>query len=226
MPPIPSFWALTPAYPCGAATERQQTEPIQLKIKNSAMAGTFELKRLWKKYREYRITKKQRSSQESPESSSRDSKDTMILDEATVIIVGLGVDSKREEEYIEYILDDGDPHFDSDPRFVGNPYGIGCSRTYEEPYDGGINSVSISPASIRPLMPQEMEPIEDDRLLSPSKLGVWRSESIDMVKGKRKGRMPGDSADDRYKFLLDGTASRSKISAKRFSLVRQRPSAR
>ena len=180
------------------------------------MAGTSELKRLWGKYRKYRITKKQRSSQASSESSSRDSKDSMALDEAAIMVVGLGLDLKQEEEYIEYLLDD------DDPRFIGNPHGIGCSRTYEEPYVSVINSLSTSPASVHPLVLQEVEPNEGDRLLSFPNLGPWRSDSIDMVKGKRKGRMPGDSADDRYKFLLDGRASRSRFSAKRFTLVRQR----
>ena len=188
------------------------------------MAGPSELKRLWRKYREYRVSKKQRSSQASSESSSRDSKDSVALDEACIMIVGMGLDSKEEEEeeeeYIEYLLDD------DDPRFIDNPHGIGCSRTYEESYDSVMNSLSTSPASVCPIVPQETEPNEGDRLLSFPKLGPGRSESIDMVKGKRKGRMPGDSADDRYKSLLDGPASRAKFSAKRFSFVRQRAGTR
>ena len=184
------------------------------------MASSSEMKRLWRKYiemyREYRVTKKQRSSQASSESSSRDSKESMALDEAALIIVGLGLDSKQEEEeYIDFMLDD-------DPRFIDNPHGIGCSRTYEEPYDSGIGSFSTSPASMRPLVHQEIDFNAGDRLLSFPKLGACKSESIDMVKGKRKGRMPGDSADDRYKFLLDGPAAQTRFSAKRFTLVRQR----
>ena len=180
------------------------------------MGRTSELKRMWRKYREYRITKKQQSSQASSESSGRNSKDSMALDETAIVVVGLGLDVKQEEENIEYLIDD------DDPRFIGNPHGIGCSRTYEMPYDSVMNSFSASPASVRPLVPQEVEPNEGDRLLSFPNLGPWRSESIDMVKGKRKGRMPGDSADDRYKFLLDGRASQSRFSAKRFTLVRKR----
>ena len=179
------------------------------------MGRTSEL-RLWRKFREYRINKKQQSSQESSECSSRDSKDSMVLDETAIIVVGLGLDLKQEEEYIDYLLDD------DDPRFIGNPHGIGCSKTYEEPYFGVINSRSTSPTSVHALLPQEDEPNEGDRLLSFPNLGPWRSGSIDMVKGKRKGRMPGDSADDRYKFLLDGRASQSRFSAKKFMPVRQR----
>ena len=182
------------------------------------MAGTSELKRLWRKCREHRVTKKRRSSQPSSERSSRDSKDSMALDETAIVVVGLGLDVKQEEEYLEYQLDDDD----DDPRFIGNPHGIGCSRTYEEPYVSVIDSVSTSPASVRPRVHQEVEPIEGDQLLSFPNLGPWRSDSIDRVKGKRKGRMPGDSADDRYKFLLDGQASRSRFSAKRFTSIRQR----
>ena len=180
------------------------------------MGRTSELKGLWRKYREYRTNKKQRSSRASSESSSRDSKDGMALDEATGMVVGLGLDLKPEEEYLEFLSDD------DDPRFIDNPYGIGCSKTYEEPYISVIDPLPTSPASVRPLVPEEIEPIEGDRLPSFPNLGPWRSDSIDMVKGKRKGRMPGDSADDRYKFLLDGRASRSKSSAKRFTLVRHR----
>lgn len=181
------------------------------------MVGPSELKRLWRNYREHRATKK-KSRQASSESSSRDSKDSMALDEASIMIVGTGLDSKEEdyEEYDGFILDD------DDPRFINNPHGIGCSRTYETPYDSVSNSRSPSPASVRPLVPQEPEPNEGDRLLPFPNLGPWKPEGIDMVKGKRKGRMPGDSADDRYKFLLDGPASRSKFSAKRFSLERVR----
>ena len=183
------------------------------------MTGSSEVKRLWRKYiemyREYRITKKQRSSQASSESSSRDSKESMVLDEAAIMIVGLGLDSKQEEEYVDFMLDD-------DPRFIDNPHGIGCSRTYEEPYDSVNNSLSTSPASMRPLVHQEIDLNAGDRLLSFPKLGACKSESIDMVKGKRKGRMPGDSADDRYRFLLDGPAAQTRFSAKRFTLVRQR----
>ena len=142
----------------------------------------------------------------------------MTLDEANVMIVGLGIDTKREEEYIEYALDD-----DDDPRFINNPHGIGCSKTYEElPYESNTNSLSSSPASMRPLVSQETDTNENDELPSIPKLGAWKMESIDMVKGKRKGRMPGDSPDDRFKFLLDGTASRAKFSAKRFTLLRER----
>ena len=185
------------------------------------MGRTSELKRLWRKYRDYRTMKKQRSSQASSESSSRDStsrdsKDGMALDEATIMVVGLGLDLKPEEEHLEVLLDD------DDPRFIGNPYGIGCSRTYEEPYVSVKNSLPTSPASVHPLRPEEIEPIEGDRLPSFPNLGPWKAENIDMVKGKRKGRMPGDSADDRYKFLLDGRASQSRFSAKRFTLVRKR----
>lgn len=192
------------------------------------MAGPFELKKLWTKYRPNRIAKKQRSSQASSESSSRDSKGSMALDEANVMMVGLGIDTKQEEGYIDYgyiehALDDDDVDVDDDPRFINNPHGIGCSKTYEElSYDGSTNSFSSSPASTRPLVPREIDINESDELPSFPKLGAWKMESIDMVKGKRKGRMPGDSADDRFKFLLDGPASRAKSSAKRFTLVRER----
>ena len=177
------------------------------------MAGTSELKKLWRKYREYRVSKKQRSSQESSESLRQDSKGSMVLDEATIMVVGLGLASKQEEERIEYLIDD-------DPRFIDNPHGIGCSRTYEEPYDSVMNSLSTSPASTRPVVPQDVDLNQGDGLLSFSKLRACKSESIDMVKGKRKGRMPGDSAEDRYKFLLDGSASRAKFSVKKFTLIR------
>ena len=130
------------------------------------------------------------------------------------MIVGLGLDMKQEEEYIEYALDD------DDPRFRNNPHGIGCSRTYEVPYNSVTSSLSTSPASMRPLVPQENKINGSDELLSCPKLGAVKSERIDMVKGKRKGRMPGDSPDDQYKFLLDGPSSRAKPSAKGFRLVR------
>ena len=181
------------------------------------MGRTSELKRLWRKYRQYRIDKKQqRSTRASSGSSSRDSKDSMVLDETAIVVVGLGLEVKRqEEEYIEDLLDY------EDPRFIGNPVGIGCSKTYEESYVGFMDPLPTSPASMRPLVPRELEPNEGDRLLFPE-LELWRSPSIDVVKGKRKGRMPGDSADDRYKYLLDGRASRSKLSAKKLMRVRQR----
>ncbi len=179
------------------------------------MAGPSELKRLWRKCKEYRSAKKQRSSQASSESSSRDSKGSLELEETTSMIVGLGLDIKQEE-YIELTLDD------DDPRFRNNPHGIGCSRTYEVPYNGVTSSVSTSPASMRPLVPRENKINGSGELLSRFKLGAVRPESIDMVKGKRKGRMPGNRADDRHKFLLDGPSSRAKPSVKSFRLVRQR----
>ena len=132
-----------------------------------------------------------------------------------MMVVGLGLDTKQEE-YIPIVLDD-------DPRFVDNPTGIGCSRYYELPYDSVTNSpLSTSPASMRPPVPQAINFNESDEQLPFSKLGAWRPRSYDMVKGKRKGRMPGDSADDRYKFLLDSAASRAKSFTKRFTLVRER----
>ncbi|CAF9922047.1 hypothetical protein IMSHALPRED_005319 [Imshaugia aleurites] len=164
------------------------------------MARSFELKRFWRRYREHRLTKKRR----------RDSEESMALEEATATMVGLGLGMKQEEEYVEIEHDD-------DPRFINNPHGIGCSRTYEVPYDSATNSLSTSPASMRPLLRREINGSDD--LVSFRKLGAWKAESIDMVKGKRKGRMPGDSADDRYKFLLDRSA---KSSAKRFTLIRER----
>lgn len=167
------------------------------------------------------MTKKQRSSQASSESSSRDSKDSAALDEATTMIMGLGLglDTKQEEEYIEYAPDD-------DPRFINNPHGIGCSKTYEEPYDSVTSSLSTSPASTRPPMPRRIKINQSDELFPFPELGTWKKESIDTVKGKRKGRMPGDSEDDRFKFLLDGPRSRVKFSAKSFTLVRERASTR
>lgn len=180
------------------------------------MAGPTDLKRLWRRYREYRVTKKQKSSQASSESSSRDSKESTALEEATIMVVGLGLDTKPEEEHIEYARDD-------DHRFINNPHGIGCSRTYEVPYDLATNSLlSTSPGSMRPRVPRRVNVDKSDALFSFPELGAWKTESIDTVKGKRKGRMPGDSADDRYKFLLDGPATRAKFSAKSFTMVRQR----
>ena len=180
------------------------------------MAGPSELRNLWRKYREYRVAKKQRSSQASPKSSSRNSKDSMALEDATNMIVGLGIDMKQEEEYIEHAQED------DDPRFINNPHGIGCSRTYEEPFDNSTNSLSTSPASMRPAVPRGVVFNESDETILFPKPRAWKAESIDMVKGKRKGRIPGDSADDRYKFLLDGSAARAKSSTKRFTLVRER----
>lgn len=179
------------------------------------MAGPSELKRLWRNYRNYRAAKKE-ARQASWESLSSNSKDSIALDDGRIIIVGMGLDSKEEEEYAECSLDD------DDPRFINNPYGIGCSRTYEEPYAGVENARSASPASVRSLVPQETDPNEGYRLPSFPNLGPWKPEDIDMVEGKRKGRMPDDSAEDRYKLELDGLATRSKFSAKRFSLVRKR----
>ncbi len=121
----------------------------------------------------------------------------MVLDEGTIMAVGWGRDTKRGDVYVEYV--------DEDPRFINNPHGIGCSRTYEMPYE---SSLSNSPASSIAPARQEINPNDSDGWLPTPHLGRWRSESIDEVKGKRKGRMPGDSAEDRYKFLLDGPASR------------------
>lgn len=172
------------------------------------MAGPFELKKLWGRYREYRVTKKQMASQTSSESSSRNSTESAALDEATALVVGMGLDTKQEEKYVEYALND-------DPRFINNPHGIGCSRTYELTYDSVANSLSTSPASTRPPLPREINVNETDERLSWPELGAWKAESIDTAKGKRKGRMPNDSVDDQYKFLLDGPASRTRFSAKR-----------
>lgn len=166
----------------------------------------FELKRLWRRYREYRVTKKLMSSQASSESSSRESKDSMVLDEATAMIVGLGLDMKPEEGFIEYALDDDDDDDDydgGDPRFRRNPHGIGCSRTFEVPY-----TPPISQAAMRPPVPQGNHFGPRDELLR-----VWKAKTIDFMKGKGKGRMPGDRVDERYKMVLDGAASRAKSSA-------------
>ena len=177
------------------------------------MARPGELKRLWRKYREYRINKKRRSSQATSESSSMDS---AALEEAKIMVVGLGLDMKQEEaeECVAVALE-------QDPRFVNNPTGIGCSRHYEAPYDSVTNSpVSTSPASMRQRVPQDISVNESDEQLPFSKLGPWKPTSFDMMKGKRKGREPGDSAEDRYKFLLDRAACQAKFSSKRFKLVR------
>ena len=173
------------------------------------MANSSELKRLWRRYRESRGTKKQMSSQASSgssnwlRSSSWDSKASMVLDEATAMIVGLGLDMKPAEEFIEYALDDDDDDDGGDPRFRKNPHGIGCSRTFEVPY-----SPPISPASMRPPVPQGNNVGPRYELLR-----AWKAKSIDFMTGKGKGRMPGDSADERYKVVLDGAASRAKSSA-------------
>ena len=169
------------------------------------MAIRSELKRLWRRYRESRATKKLNSSQASSESSSRESKDSTVLDEATAIIVGLGLDMKPEEGFIEYAPDDDydDDDGGDDPRFHKNPHGIGCSRTFEVPY-----TPPIPPAAMRPTMPQGNNIGPRDELLR-----VWKAKTIDFVKGKGKGRMPGDRADERYKLVLNGAASRAKESA-------------
>ena len=169
------------------------------------MAIRSELKGLWRRYRESRATKKLMSSQASSESSSRESKESMVLDEATAIIVGLGLDMKPEEGFIEYALDDDydDGDGGSDPRFRKNPHGIGCSRTFEVPY-----TPPIPRAAMRPPMPQGNNVGPRDELLR-----VWKAKTMDFVKGKGKGRMPGDRADERYKLVLDGAASRAKSSA-------------
>lgn len=178
------------------------------------MAGPAELKRLWRKYREYRVSKKRRrSSQATSESSSWDS---AALEEAKMMVVGLGLDMKQEEEE-EWVA----VALEQDPRFVNNPTDIGCSRYYETPYDSVTNSpLSTSPASMRHRVPQYISVNESDEQLPFSKLGPWKPTSFDMMKGKRKGREPGDSAEDRYKFLLDRATSPARFSAKRFKLVR------
>ena len=164
------------------------------------------LKRLWRRYRESRATKKLMSSQASSGSSSRESKESIVLDEATAIIVGLGLDMKPDEGFIEYALDDDydDDDDGGDPRFRKNPHGIGCSRTFEAPY-----TPPIPPAAMRPPMPQGNNVGPRDELLR-----VWKAKTMDFVKGKGKGRMPGDRADERYKIVLNGAASRAKSSAK------------
>ena len=168
------------------------------------MAIRSELKRLWRSYKESRATKKLMSSQASSESSNRESKDSMVLDEATAIIVGLGLDMKPEEGFVEYALDDDcdDDDGGDDPRFRKNPYGIGCSRTFEVPYN------PIPPAAMRPPVPQGNSIGPRDELLR-----VWKAKTSDFVKGKGKGRMPGDRTDERYKMVLDGAASRAKSTA-------------
>lgn len=184
------------------------------------MAGPFELKRLWRKYREYRVEKKRRLSEDSLNSLGQESFENFVLDEGRVLVVGLGIDTKNEVEYVEDGLDDDDDD-DDDPRFINNPHGIGCSRTYEVPYDDFVNSLSASPASTPHRPPPEIDPNEVDGLRALARLGPWKVEHIDMVKGKRKGREPGDSASDRYKFLLDGHSPRTKSARKSFTLPRR-----
>ena len=182
------------------------------------MAGASELKRLWRKCRKNRASKKQRARQESLEILSRHCKNSIALEEAAIIVVGLGLNTKQEEEYADY-------RFEKDPRFFNNPIGIGCSKTFEVPYDSARDSLSTSPASRSPLVSTvNSSSTGSDGLGSFPNLGACKSQIIDMVKGKRKGRMPGDSAEDRYKFLLDGRAARLEYSAKRFALVRRRTS--
>ena len=185
-----------------------------------AMAGPFELKRLWRKYREYRVNRKGRLSEGSLDGMRRDDLENPVLEEAGVIVVGLGMGTKHDVEHVEYGLDD-DEDDDDDPRFINNPHGIGCSRTYEVPYDDFINSLSTSPASMSSRPPQEIDLDEIDGLRSLARLGPWKSEHIDMVKGKRKGREPGDSANDRYKFLLDRHSPRIRSPRTSFTLPRR-----
>ena len=132
-----------------------------------------------------------------------------------MLVIGLGLDMKQEEEEcFAFALEE-------DPRFVDNPTGIGCSRYYEAPYDSVTDSpLSTSPASTCHRVPQDISVNESDEQLPFSKLGPWKPESFDMMKGKRKGREPSDSDEDRYKFLLDIAASPAKSSSKRFRLVR------
>ena len=187
------------------------------------MAGISELKRLWRKYREYRTTRKlQRSNQRMLESSIRGCREDVGLEEGTDMMVGWGLGS-RQDAYIEYA-------HDVDPRFINNPYGIGCSRTYEIPYDKDPDSLSTSPASTSP------DVNDSDELLPYPDVMIRKAESIDMVEGKGKGkereRIPGDSADDRhnslpnhsaddpFKDLLDGPAPHTNSSAKRFLFAR------
>ncbi len=134
--------------------------------------------------------KKQRSEdRESEGSEGGDRKGSMVLDEGTIMVVGLGLDSERKEVYIEYV---------DDPRFINNPHGIGCSRTYEMPHG---SSLSSSPASTTGPARQGVNANESDGVLPFPNLGQWKPDSIDMVKGKRKGRMPGDGTEDRYSRL-------------------------
>ena len=165
----------------------------------------FQLKRRWRKFREDRNNKKQRrTSQSSSENSSPGSKGSMTLDETKMIAAGLGVD----------------------PRFIKNPHGIGSSRTYEESYESVMQSLSTSPASSRPNVPQDIGPRDNDGLLPFANLRPPKPANIDMAKGKRKGRMPGDSADDRYKYLLDSLELRFRSSARRRRSSAERSSAR
>ena len=135
----------------------------------------------------------------------------MVLEEAVIMIVGYERDTKEKAEHFEY-----KPK--GDPRFIDNPHGIGSSKAYEAPYDSSSSSLSTSPASRRSLTPQETNTNESDGLLSSPKPRPSKTESIDLEKGKRKGRMPGDSADDRYKVLLAGPASQAKALTKIFTL--------
>lgn len=176
------------------------------------MVGPSELRRLWRKYRRYRASKKRRSSQTSLENSSRDSNDSAALEEAKMMVIGLGLDTKEEEEEcVAFALED-------DPRFLNNPIGIGCSKYYEAPYDSvTMSPLSTSPSSMHhPLMPREISVNGSDEHLPFSKLGPWKPASEDMEKGKRKGRDPSDDAEGRYKYVLDGAASPARFTAKRF----------
>lgn len=183
------------------------------------MAGPSELKGFWRRSIDFLTSKKQRrtsqASQASSESSGGDGQRRMMLDEANVMITGLAMDTKLEAVCIEYAS--------ADPRFIGNPHGVGCSKNYELPYDNVMNPLSTSPASRQSSGPGKINVNENDGPSPFPPPGAPMAEGEDNLKGKRKGRMPGDSEDDRYKSLFDAAA---KSSAKRFTRARQRASTR
>ena len=174
------------------------------------MAVSIQLKKLWRKYREYRTGRKQRRASRSGSGSTGPGKKTsMALDETELIAVGLGLNTKEESEGdTEYARED-------DPRFIKNPHGIGCSKTYEVSYEDVMQSLSTPPKPSRPQVPRDIGPMNSNGLPPFANLGAPRSESIDTAKGKRKGRMP----DDRYKSSFDNPKSEFQSSGRRFSCM-------
>jgi len=170
------------------------------------MAVKRKLNWLWetKRISKLRIVSKRKLSEwkDAREVVRGEERERMHLDEANATLAGMGLGASNAQHHYE---DDGD----IDPRFIENPNGEGCSKTFENPsFTETTDSetltstpTSTSPRASRddpeclkehfPMAIKEREPVFD-----PSTWLGPESLRIDWAKGKRKGRATFDEGEE------------------------------
>ncbi|KAL6717634.1 hypothetical protein ACLMJK_005549 [Lecanora helva] len=191
---------------------------VDLRKCRSAMGVRRRLKQLWKK----RPTLKFPTDFEAKTTDAPAGDEILELDEALAIVNGIGL--RRYNTCREWdMYDEGE---DFDPRFLVNPYGIGCSKSFENPLSTETTNSGATPSTPTSTIgrpPWIEDTSEGDYRHSPMHktreslfpARTWSGlevHQIDWSKEKRKGRATGvepqdDGLQERFADITPGNAT-------------------